>query len=93
MQGILTETIHQWSDPVVDSPKLLFIVRCNTGNAAMALRIRMPGGTLKVKAYRELRGRERERRIPVMRLGSIYFVWWSNQEKQAGRKSNQPASR
>ncbi|TIM23264.1 MAG: hypothetical protein E5Y61_29490 [Mesorhizobium sp.] len=36
----------------------------------MAVRIKLPGGTLKVKVYRELRGRERERRVPVMKVGS-----------------------
>lgn len=45
--------------------------------AAMALRIRLPGGTLKVKVYRELRDRERDRRVPVLKLGSLYFVWSS----------------
>ncbi|WP_287364005.1 hypothetical protein [Mesorhizobium sp.] len=46
----------------------------------MAVRIKLPGGTLKVKVYRELRGRERERRVPVMKVGSLYFVWWSNSQ-------------
>ncbi|MER9866209.1 hypothetical protein NKJ35_03225 [Mesorhizobium sp. M0136] len=47
----------------------------------MAVRIRLPGGTLKMKTYRELRARERDRRVPVMKMGSLYFVWWSkNQE-------------
>jgi hypothetical protein len=41
----------------------------------MALRIRLPGGTLKVKTYRELRDRERDRRVPVLKVGAIYFVW------------------
>lgn len=44
----------------------------------MAVRIKLPGGTLKMKTYRELRERERDRRIPVMKMGSLYFVWWSN---------------
>jgi hypothetical protein len=43
----------------------------------MALRIRLPGGTLKVKTYRELRDRERDRRVPVLKIGSLYFVWAS----------------
>jgi hypothetical protein len=43
----------------------------------MAFRIRLPGGTLKVKTYRELRDRERDRRVPVLKLGSLYFVWSS----------------
>lgn len=37
------------------------------------MRIRLPGGTLKMKVYRELRERERARRIPVLKLGSLYF--------------------
>lgn len=51
---------------------------------AMALRIRLPGGTLKMKLYRELRDRERDRRVPVMKMGSVYFIWWSNNQA-AGR--------
>ncbi|MER9872487.1 hypothetical protein [Mesorhizobium sp. M0195] len=47
----------------------------------MAVRIRMPGGTLKVKVYRELRDRERARRIPVVKIGRIYFTWWSNRQR------------
>jgi hypothetical protein len=46
----------------------------------MALRIRLPGGTLKIKTYRELRVRERERRVPVRKLGSLYFIWWPIQQ-------------
>ncbi len=46
----------------------------------MALRIRLPGGTLKMKLYRELRDRERDRRVPVMKMGSVYFIWWSNNQ-------------
>ncbi|MER9768856.1 hypothetical protein NKJ09_22650 [Mesorhizobium sp. M0189] len=44
----------------------------------MALRIRLPGGTLKVKTYRELRTRERDRRVSVMKVGWIYLIWWPN---------------
>ncbi|WP_292555101.1 hypothetical protein [Mesorhizobium sp.] len=44
----------------------------------MAVRIRLPGGTLKMKVYREFRERERARRIPVLKLGSLYFSWWSD---------------
>lgn len=47
----------------------------------MAVRIRLPGGTLKMKVYRELRERERARRIPVLKLGSLYFSWWSNRQR------------
>ncbi|RWC44802.1 hypothetical protein [Mesorhizobium sp.] len=47
----------------------------------MAVRIKLPGGTLKVKVYRELRERERTRRIPVLKVGSVYFTWWSNRQR------------
>jgi hypothetical protein len=47
----------------------------------MAVRIRLPGGTLKMKVYQELRERERARRIPVLKLGSLYFSWWSNRPR------------
>lgn len=46
----------------------------------MTLRIRLPGGTLKVKTYRELRTRERDRRVPVVKVGSLYLIWWSNKQ-------------
>lgn len=52
----------------------------NGAEESMAVRIRMPGGTLKVKVYRELRDRERARRIPVVKIGRIYFTWWSNRQ-------------
>ncbi|WP_287172197.1 hypothetical protein [Mesorhizobium sp.] len=44
----------------------------------MALRIKLPTGTLKIKTYRELRSRERERRVPVLKMGAIYVIWSSN---------------
>jgi hypothetical protein len=47
----------------------------------MAIRLKLPGGTLKVKTYRELRSSERARRVPVMQMGSMYFIWWSNRHK------------
>ncbi|MER8506722.1 hypothetical protein NKH91_17830 [Mesorhizobium sp. M0894] len=50
----------------------------NLADNQMALRINLPGGTLKVKIYRELRDRERERRLPMLKLGSLYLIWWSN---------------
>jgi hypothetical protein len=52
---------------------------------AMALRIPLPGGTLKMKVRRELRSRERERQVPVLKLGSLYFTWWQN--KRRSRKT------
>lgn len=51
------------------------------GVGLMAVRIKLPGGTLKVKVYRELRERERARRIPVVKIGSVYFTWWSNRQR------------
>ncbi|MER8455864.1 hypothetical protein NKH24_06955 [Mesorhizobium sp. M1300] len=48
----------------------------------MTIRIKVPGGTLKVKTYRELRTRERERRLPMLRLGSLYLIWLSNKLRQ-----------
>ncbi|WP_164759997.1 MULTISPECIES: hypothetical protein [unclassified Mesorhizobium] len=53
----------------------------------MTLRIKLPGGTLKVKTYRELRSRERDRRVPVMKIGALYLVWWSTKQKP---DSNRP---
>ncbi|TIW49770.1 MAG: hypothetical protein E5V72_05850 [Mesorhizobium sp.] len=47
----------------------------------MAVRIKLLGGTLKMKVYRELRERERTRRIPVLKVGSVYFSWWSNRQR------------
>ncbi|MGX9177144.1 hypothetical protein [Mesorhizobium sp. BHbdii] len=47
----------------------------------MAVRIKLPGSTLKMKVYRELRERERTRRIPVVKVGSIYLTWWSNRQR------------
>lgn len=47
----------------------------------MALRIKLPGGTLKIKTYRELRSSERDRRVPVWKMGSVYFIWWSAKQK------------
>ncbi|MER8460814.1 hypothetical protein NKH82_29090 [Mesorhizobium sp. M0915] len=48
----------------------------------MTVRIKLPGGTLKLKTYRELRTRERDRRVPVMKMGSLYFVWSKSQSPQ-----------
>lgn len=58
------------------------MLRCthNRGNS-VALRIKLPRGTLKVKTYRELRTRERDRRVPVVKLGKIYVIWWSNKQR------------
>lgn len=37
----------------------------------VAVRIKLPGGTLKIKTYRELRSRERDRRVPVVKIGAL----------------------
>lgn len=47
----------------------------------MALRIKLPGGILKVKTYRELRTSERDRRVPVRKMGQLYLVWRSSRRK------------
>lgn len=51
----------------------------------MALRIKLPRGTLKVKYYRELRDSERERRVPVWQMGAVYFIWWSKKNSKRRR--------
>lgn len=43
----------------------------------MSFRMRLPGGTLKLKRYPELRGSERRREVPVLSVGGLYLVWWS----------------
>jgi hypothetical protein len=48
----------------------------------MTVRIRLPGGTLKIKGYRDLRTSEREAAVPVWKIGSTYFIWWSNKKAQ-----------
>ncbi|RWO76823.1 MAG: hypothetical protein EOS18_24055 [Mesorhizobium sp.] len=42
----------------------------------MTIRIRLPGGTLKIKKKDELRRREQKRQVPVWRLGDYFIVWW-----------------
>ncbi len=42
----------------------------------MTIRIRLPGGTLKIKKKDELRRREQKREVPVWRLGGYFIVWW-----------------
>jgi hypothetical protein len=42
----------------------------------MTLRLRVPGGTVKLKRYHELRRAERDREVPVWRIGGLYLVWW-----------------
>ena len=47
----------------------------------MKLRIKLPGGTFKIKTHRELRNRERNGVIPMKKFGPLYFVWWPNKHK------------
>lgn len=42
----------------------------------MAIRLRLPGGTLKLKRSVELRSAERRRDVPVLRIGPLFLVWW-----------------
>ncbi|RUU48729.1 hypothetical protein [Mesorhizobium sp.] len=53
----------------------------------MTVRIKLPGGTLKMKVYRELRERERARRIPVLKMGSLYFTWWSSRQRPFSQRT------
>ena len=46
----------------------------------MRLSIRLPGGTLKLKSYRMLRGYERDGRVPMFSIGALHLIWWSNAE-------------
>ncbi|SJM30422.1 conserved hypothetical protein [Mesorhizobium delmotii] len=43
-----------------------------------------------MKVYRELRGRERSRRIPVLKMGSLYFTWWSNRPRPLNNPPGAP---
>jgi hypothetical protein len=53
----------------------------------MTVRIRLPGGTLKIKKKDELRRREQKREVPVWRIGSRYIIWWPSS------MSDRPSSR
>ncbi len=46
----------------------------------MTLRMRLPGGTLKFKSYRDLRTSERENAVPVWKIGSLYVIWSRNKK-------------
>lgn len=37
--------------------------------------IRLPHGSLKIKRRHELRNSEYERRVPVWKIGGLYFIW------------------
>ncbi len=51
----------------------------------MRVRIPLPHGTLKIKDYRALRYRERERQVPVWKIGPVYFIWWSRRSSAEQR--------
>jgi hypothetical protein len=42
----------------------------------MTIKIRLPGGTLKIKKRHELRRREQKRDVPVWQVGDYFIVWW-----------------
>jgi hypothetical protein len=42
----------------------------------MTVRIKLPGGTLKLKRREELRRREKNGAVPVWQIGNYFLVWW-----------------
>jgi hypothetical protein len=44
----------------------------------MRMRLRLAGGTLKLKTRRHLRRSEMRREVPVWKIGFIYLIWWSD---------------
>ena len=42
----------------------------------MTIKIRLPGGVLKVKQRHELRRREYKGDVPVWQLGKYFVIWW-----------------
>jgi hypothetical protein len=54
-----------------------FLVR-RLRRGVMTIKIRLPGGTLKIKKRAELRRREQKRDVPVWQIGSYFIVWWPN---------------
>lgn len=50
----------------------------------MHTRIRLPGGTLKIKDERYLRASERDGAFPMSRIGGLYFIWVANRARQPG---------
>ncbi|WP_166487929.1 hypothetical protein [Mesorhizobium sp.] len=51
----------------------------------MTIRIRLPGGTLKIKTKDELRRREQKREVPVWQVGNYFIVWWPSSMSPSGR--------
>lgn len=90
--GFLSEAAPRNRRDRIDSSatEALLLLHCTMGLGAMAVRIRLPGGTLKMKIYRELRARERERRIPVVKIGSVYLTWWSNSRRPLDSETGAP---
>lgn len=58
----------------------------------MTVRLRLPGGTLKIKRYPELRSSERRKEVPVIAIGGVYFVWWSRSAVRRKRLSMEQAA-
>ena len=58
----------------------------------MTVRLRLPGGTLKIKRYPELRNSERKKEVPVIAIGGVYFVWWSRSAARRKRSSMEQAA-
>lgn len=54
----------------------------------MRIRVPVPCGTLKFKTYRYLRSAERDRRVPVVKIGSVYVSWWAK-----GSETSSPAEK
>ncbi|MER8524024.1 hypothetical protein NKI48_08945 [Mesorhizobium sp. M0644] len=52
----------------------------------MTIRIRLPGGTLKIKKRDELRRREQKREVPVWQFGNYFVIWWPS--GMSGRPSS-----
>lgn len=57
----------------------------------MTFRLKLPGGTLKVKKRGELRRREQKREVPVWQVGNYYIVWWPNSvsERSSRHRGNE----
>ena len=58
----------------------------------MTFRLRLPGGTLKIKSG-GLRKREQKREVPVWKFGSYYVIWWPSSipdEPSVSRQTSKP---
>lgn len=45
--------------------------------------VNLPRGTLKFKTRQYLRTAEIDRRVPVLRLGGLYIIWWPDKRGDA----------